>query len=147
MLSAIPYLSALPATRLIPALSAFYMLMTFGITAALSVGGQAMARPEGLDKSNPREHLNQMRGLPQRLRSAHMNLVENFSAFALAAAFAQILAPADKQIGSLLILHVLLKCGVFYPAYLMDLPGLRGPAHLVSTGAVVNVCWILAFVV
>jgi uncharacterized MAPEG superfamily protein len=85
----------IPHDRLIPVISALYVFFTFGATGAFSAAGQAMARPTGLDNSNPREHLHQLRGLPNRLRSAHYNLLENFSGFALAAGLTQTLAPTN----------------------------------------------------
>ncbi|KAK5212361.1 hypothetical protein LTR41_002603 [Exophiala xenobiotica] len=95
----------IPHDRLIPAISALYVFFTFGATGAFSAAGQAMARPTGLDNRNPRESLHQLRGLPNRLRSAHYNLLENFSGFALAAGLTQTLAPTNAQLINLLGLH------------------------------------------
>lgn len=136
--------SSVPADRIIPALSTVYIFWTFGASGAFSAAGQAMSRPAGLDDRNPREFIGSMRGMPQRLRSAHYNLMENFPGFALAAALAQALAPHDQQIANLLGLHVLLKLFVYYPAYLADVPPPRTLAHVMATAAVINVCWRLA---
>jgi uncharacterized MAPEG superfamily protein len=104
-----------------------------------------MSQQKGLgSNSNPRELVSQMRGFPQRLRSAHLHLMENFAGFAVAAALAQVLAPMDRQVANLLGLHVFLKVGVHYPAYLADVPPPRTFAHIAATAALVNVCWRLA---
>jgi uncharacterized MAPEG superfamily protein len=66
-----------------------------------------MSREGGLPDNNPREFVPAMRGVCQRLRSAHYNLMENFGGFALAAALAQTLAPGDRQVVNLLGLYVL----------------------------------------
>ncbi|KAJ9606304.1 hypothetical protein H2200_009265 [Cladophialophora chaetospira] len=139
-----PGLSTTTPARTIPALSALYVFFTFGASGVFSVAGQAMSRQSGLDDSNPREFVTQMRGLPQRLRSAHLHLMENFAGFALAAALAQTLAPGDRQVVNLLGLHVLLKCAVHYPAYLANVPPVRTLAHVAATASVINVLWRLA---
>ncbi|KAK6837917.1 hypothetical protein PG987_006198 [Apiospora arundinis] len=130
--------------RAIPALSALYLFATYGASGALSVAGQSMARPEGVDPSHPRAHLDALEGLPLRLRSAHYGLLENFPAFALAAALAQTLSPGDPHVVGLLGLHVVAKVFVYYPAYLADVPIVRGLSHVLATSAVINVCWRLA---
>jgi uncharacterized MAPEG superfamily protein len=135
---------SIPSDRIIPALSALYVFWTFGGSGAISSAGQAMSREEGLDINHPRKHISQMSGLPLRLRSAHYALVENFPAFALAAALAQVLAPRDAQIVNLLGLHVLSKVFVHYPTYLLDVAPPRTVAHILATASVVNVCWKLA---
>ncbi|KAF3031570.1 hypothetical protein E8E11_000862 [Didymella keratinophila] len=130
--------------RAIPALSALYLFWTFGVSGAASAAGQAMAREEGLDNDHPRKHIHKLDGLPLRLRSAHYALMENFPAFALAAALAQILAPNDAQIVNLLGFHVIAKLHVHYPAYLTNIALPRTLAHISATSALVNVCWRLA---
>ena len=130
--------------RMIPALSALYVFAAYGASGALSVAGQAMARPEGADPSHPRRHLDALEGLPLRLHSAHYGLMENFPAFALAAALAQALSPADSHVVGLLGLHVLAKVFVYYPAYLANVPALRGLTHILGNAAAINVCWRLA---
>jgi uncharacterized MAPEG superfamily protein len=130
--------------RAVPALSALYVFWTFGATGAFSAAGQAMARPAGLDNSNPRQYIHKMRGLPNRLRSAHYNTLENFAGFAVAACLAQTLAPTNRQILNLLGLHVLAKVFVYYPAYLLDVPPPRTLSHVLATASVINVCWRLA---
>ncbi|KAK8022413.1 hypothetical protein PG993_013180 [Apiospora rasikravindrae] len=132
--------------RMIPALSALYLFVSYGASGALSLAGQAMARPEGegVDASHPRRHVNDLEGFPLRLRSAHYGLLENFPAFALAAALAQTLRPGDPHMVGLLGLHVVGKVFVYYPAYLADVPALRGVSHILAMAAVINVCWRLA---
>jgi uncharacterized MAPEG superfamily protein len=67
-----------------------------------------------------------------------------FTAFALAAALAQILAPNDAQIVNLLGYHVMAKLLVHYPAYVGNVAVPRTLAHISATSALVNVCWCLA---
>ncbi|CAF9919354.1 MAG: hypothetical protein GOMPHAMPRED_001757 [Gomphillus americanus] len=136
--------SSMTSGRAIPALSAIYLFWTFGASGAASAAGQAMAREEGLDNNHPRKHTNNLNGLPLRLRSAHYALMENFPAFALAAALAQIIAPADVQVANLLTYHVIAKLLVHYPAYLANLALPRTLAHISATSALINVCWRLA---
>ena len=132
------------AGRTIPALSALYIFMTFGASGAFSAAGQAMGRKEGLDDNEPRKFVQDLTGMPYRLRSAHYGLLENFSGFALAAGLAQALAPRDQQITNLLGLHVLLKVIVYYGSYLGNIPPPRTLSHVLATSAVMNVCYRLA---
>ncbi|KNG51177.1 membrane protein [Stemphylium lycopersici] len=136
--------ASITSGRAIPALSALYLFWTFGASGALSAAGQAMGRTEGLDNDHPRKHIHELDGLPLRLRSAHYALMENFPAFALAAALSQVLAPNDAQIVNLLGFHVMAKLMVHYPAYLGNVAVPRSVAHLSATAALVNVCWRLA---
>ncbi|KAF2762529.1 hypothetical protein EJ05DRAFT_534070 [Pseudovirgaria hyperparasitica] len=136
--------NTLTSDRTIPALSALYMFLTFGATGAVSAAGQAMSRSEGLDNNHPRQHLNDMRGLPLRMRSAHLGLLENFAGYALAAALTQSLAPGNKELINLLGLHVLLKLGVYYPAYLLNIGPPRTFAHVIATSSIVSALWKLA---
>lgn len=128
----------------IPALAALYLFVSHGATGALSGAGQAMARREGLDRSHSRRHLGRLAGLPLRLYSAHQNLLETFPAWALGAALTQALRPGDAHLVGLLGLHVLAKVFVYYPAYLADVPAVRGATHLFANAAAINVCWKLA---
>ncbi|EUC33464.1 hypothetical protein COCVIDRAFT_107464 [Bipolaris victoriae FI3] len=130
--------------RAIPALATLYLFWTFGASGALSAAGQAMGRREGFDNDHPRKYVHQLEGLPLRLRSAHYALMENFPAFALAAALAQIMAPNDAQIVNLLGFHVMAKLMVHYPAYVGNVALPRTFAHISATAALVNVCWRLA---
>ncbi|KAK7937835.1 uncharacterized protein PG986_014703 [Apiospora aurea] len=145
--------------RMIPALSALYLFATYGASGALSLAGQAMARPTGSGSgagagadadaaadaaSHPRRHVHELEGVPLRLRSAHYGLLENLAAYGLAAALAQTVSPADPHLVGLLGLHVVGKVFVYYPAYLADVPALRGLSHILATAAVINVCWRLA---
>ncbi|RMZ84774.1 hypothetical protein DV737_g934, partial [Chaetothyriales sp. CBS 132003] len=132
------------ADRTIPALTALYTFVTFVGTAVLSVAGQAMSRAEQFDNNHPRKHVNNLDGLPLRLRSAHYGLLEQFPSFAVAASLAQILAPQNQQITNLLGLNVLLKVVGFYVAYVANLAPLRTVSHIVGTSAVVNVLLRLA---
>lgn len=74
--------------RAIPALTLVYAIWTFAGSGAISVAGQAMSRSEGLDNNHPREHRQNMKGLPLRLMSAHHSLMEIFPLFASAACLA-----------------------------------------------------------
>lgn len=130
--------------RAVPALAALYLFWTFGVSGACSAAGQAMARQEGLDSSAPRQYLNQMRGLPLRLFSAHSNLMETFPSFAVAAALTQALAPNNQVLVNLLGFHVIAKVFVFYPMYLLDVPPPRTFSHIFGISSVLNVCWQLA---
>lgn len=130
--------------RAIPALSALYIFWTFGASGALSAAGQAMARPEGLDNDHPRKHVNNLEGLPLRMRSAHYGLLENFPAFALAAALSQLLAPNNREVVNLLGFHIIAKLFVYYPCYLFGISLPRTFSHVAATAAVINVCWKLA---
>lgn len=130
--------------RVIPALSTLYIFWTFGASGAVSAAGQAMARPEGLDNDHPRKHINSMGGLPLRMRSAHYGLMENFPAFALAAALAQLLAPKNREITNLLGYHVIAKLLIYYPCYLLGIAPPRTLSHLSANAAIINVCWRLA---
>jgi hypothetical protein len=75
--------NSITSGRAIPALSALYLFWTFGPSGAASAAGQAMAREEGLDNDHPRKHINELDGLPLRLRSAHYALMENFPGMCL----------------------------------------------------------------
>lgn len=46
--------------------------------------------------------------------------MENFPAFALAAALTQVLAPSNQEVVNLLGFHVLAKLFVHYPAYIFN---------------------------
>lgn len=128
---------------MITAIALIYATWTFAGSAAISVAGQAMSRPEGLDNNHPREHRQNMRGLPLRLMSAHHSLVENFPLFASAACLAQSLSRGDQQILNLLGFHVLLKVFVFYPSYVFNISPARSLSHLLSTAAIIRVFWLL----
>lgn len=130
--------------RIIPALSALYVFMTFGASGAISAAGQAMGRPEGLDDNEPRKYINMLEGLPLRMRSAHYGLMENFPAFALAAALAQVLAPNDREVVNLLGFHVIAKMFIYYPCYLFGIAPPRTLSHVTANAAMINVCWRLA---
>lgn len=139
---------SIPPNRVIPAMSAIYIFWTFAGSGAISAAGQAASRKEGLDDNEPRKFVNDMVGLPLRMRSAHYNLMEMFSGFALVAALAQALAPKNQQVLNLLGLHVLMKCFVYYPSYypsyLLNLGPPRSLGHLIATGSIINVAWRLA---
>ena len=129
---------------MIPALALVYAIWTFAASAAISVAGQAMSRPEGHDNSHPRKHRQSMTGLPLRLMSAHHSLMESFPLFASAASLAQGLAPGEQEMVNLLGLHVLLKVFIFYPAYVFNVSPVRSLSHLLSTAAILRVLWMLA---
>jgi uncharacterized MAPEG superfamily protein len=103
-----------------------------------------MARQAGLDSNTPRQHLSQMTGLPLRLYSAHINLMETFPSFAVAAGLTQALAPNNQILITLLGVHVMAKVFVYYPMYLLDVPPPRTLSHICAVSSVLNVCWRLA---
>ena len=86
-------------------------------------------------------HTQQKEVLP-RLESKDLTHV--CTAFALAAALAQIVAPTDAQVVNLLGFHVIAKLMVHYPAYLSNIALPRTFAHISATAALLNVCWRLA---
>lgn len=128
----------------IPALTAVYIAVTYALSGAASVGGVAAASPNGRDNNHPRAQEANLKGLPLRLKSAHMNLVEMFPGFAITAALAATMAPTDQQVINLLGLHVLAKVALYYPAYLANIDGARSLGHLLATSSVINVAWRLA---
>ncbi|CAI7604142.1 unnamed protein product [Penicillium glandicola] len=130
--------------RAIPALTVLYAFWTFAGSSALSGAAQAMSRAQGLDSDHPRKHRANMEGLPLRLMSAHLSLMENFPLFAAGACLAQVLAPDDQQILNLLGLHVLLKVFVYYPSYVAGYAPPRSLSHLLSISTVIRVFWQLA---
>ena len=100
----------LSPTQQIPALAALYTFVAFGASGAFSAAGQAMGRAEGLDNNNPRKHVGALDGMPARLRAAHLNLMENFPGWAVAASLTMAMGRGgDRQLVDLLGLHVLLK--------------------------------------
>ena len=133
-----------PQDRVIPAISALYAYWAFAGSGALSVAAQGMARKEGFDNNHPRAHQSDLRGLPLRLRSAHLNLIEHFPAFAIAAALQQAINPRDQHGINMLAMSVFLKVFVFYASYLADLAPPRSLSHLLATSSVLGVCWRLA---
>ena len=66
------------------------------------------------------------------------------TAFALAAALTQLMAPDDAQVVNLLGLHVMTKLLVYYPAYVGNVAVPRSVAHIGATSALVNGVWRLA---
>lgn len=130
--------------RAIPAISVLYVFWTFGASGALSAAGQAMGRKEGLDPCHPRKFVGELSGLPLRMFSAHQGLMENFGAFALAAALAQYLAPNDREIINLIGYNALIKLFVYYPCYVFNIGLPRTLSHVSANAAVMNVLWRLA---
>jgi uncharacterized MAPEG superfamily protein len=138
-----------PTLARIPALAALYTFATFGASGAFSAAGQAMSRPEGLDNNEPRRHTQDMEGMPYRLRAAHLNLMENFPGWAVAAALTASMASGlgreeQEVLTGLLGFHVFLKLFIYYPAYLLNFPPPRTLAHVMATASVINVCWRIA---
>ncbi|TVY62930.1 hypothetical protein LSUE1_G007632 [Lachnellula suecica] len=144
LLALIPGSNSIAPDRVIPALSAVYIFWTFAATGAASAAALGAGNKGALDNNHPRQHINSLRGLPLRMRSAHYNILEMFPGFALAAALAQVTAPANQNVINLLGLHVLLKTVVYYPAYVFDIAPLRSLAHVGATASVINVAWKLA---
>lgn len=104
--------SRVAQTGKIAALGTLYMAVTYAFSGAGSAAGVAASDEEGRDNKEPRKQVANLKGLPLRLYSAHYNLMEMFPGFALTAALAQAMAPADQSLINLLGLHVLAKCFV-----------------------------------
>jgi len=136
--------TSLPPSATLPALTAVYIAVTYAFTGGASVAAVTAGNPKGRDNKAPRANETNLKGLPLRMKSAHMNLVEMFPGFAVTAALAAALAPQDQQIINLLGLHVLAKVGVYYPMYLLNLDTPRSLSHVVATSSVINVAWRLA---
>nr|POE93293.1 hypothetical protein CFP56_19305 [Quercus suber]POF19560.1 hypothetical protein CFP56_76639 [Quercus suber] len=136
--------STVAQTGKIAALSTLYITVTFALSGAASVGGQAASRKQGLNNKHPRANTANLRGLPLRLYSAHYNLMEMFPGFALTAALAQTIAPGDQGLINLLGLHVLAKVFLYYPSYIFNVDATRSLAHLLATASVINVALKLA---
>ncbi|CZT23341.1 uncharacterized protein RCC_09054 [Ramularia collo-cygni] len=127
----------------IAALAALYASVTFAISGATSVAGQAAGNPQPYDNKHPRANINNLTGLPLRLYSAHHQLIEHFPGWAIAAALAQAIAPGDQHIINLLGLHVIAKVLVFFPAYVMNVDAPRSLGHLAATSSMLNVLFQL----
>lgn len=72
-----------------------------------------MGNEKGRDNKEPRAQVQNLRGLPLRLHSAHYNMLEKFPGFALSAALAQAMAPGEQSLINLLGLHVISKVFVY----------------------------------
>lgn len=84
-------------------------------------------------------------GKPLYIRAIHLNTLESFGSFAVAACLAQSIEPTNAEVVNLLVLHVLLKVFVYVPAYWFGIVQLRGLSHFGSLMASALVCWKLAF--
>ncbi|CAL3963480.1 unnamed protein product [Diplocarpon coronariae] len=135
LLAAIPGTPPVTPACTIPALSAFHIFYNFAATGAASTAGLKASREEGLDNTHARKDVNNITGLPPRLRSAHNNTMEAFPGF---------LVPANQTLINLLGLHDLPKSFVQHPAYIVDIAPLRSVAHFVATASVINVAWQVA---
>ncbi|MCJ1447716.1 MAG: hypothetical protein MMC23_008227 [Stictis urceolatum] len=140
----LPGAATVSSDRLIPAMTAVYAFFTFAATGAFSAAGVAAAHEEGMDMNSPRSQVNNLRGLPLRLRSAHYNLMEMFPGFAVTAALAQAIAPGNQQLINLLGLHVVSKTTLYYGSYLLNIAPTRTLAHVLATGSIINVAYLLA---
>ena len=105
--------SKVSQTQKIAALSTLYIFSTYALSGAGSAAALAAGNKEGRDQSHPRAQVQNLRGLPLRLHSAHCNLLEKFGGFGLSAALAQIMAPGDQTLINLLGLHVISKVLVY----------------------------------
>ena len=101
--------SKVSQTSKIAALSTLYICTTYALSGAGSGAGVAAGNREGRDNDHPRLQVQNLRGLPLRLHSAHCNMMEKFPSFALTAALAQAMAPGDHTLINLLGLHVIMK--------------------------------------
>lgn len=101
--------SRVSQSKKIASLSALYLYITYAFSGTASATGVNAGTKEGRDHSKPRTQVQNLKGLPLRLHSAHYNLLENFGGFALSAALTQSMAPADQTLINLLGLHVLSK--------------------------------------
>ena len=101
--------SSVAQTGKIAALGALYVTVTYAISGAGSAAGTASGNEEGRDNDHPRSQVQNLKGLPLRLHSAHYNLMEMFPGWAISAALAQAMAPGDQTLINLLGLHVLSK--------------------------------------
>lgn len=101
--------STVSQTGKIAALGALYVTVTYAISGAGSAAGAAAGTEGGRDNNHPRAQVQNLRGLPLRLYSAHYNLMEMFPGWAIGAALAQTMAPGDQTLINLLGLHVLSK--------------------------------------
>ncbi|EMD00310.1 hypothetical protein BAUCODRAFT_372995 [Baudoinia panamericana UAMH 10762] len=131
--------SRVAQTGKIAALSTLYITMTYALSGAGAAAGVDAGNKEGRDNNYPRAQVANLRGLPLRLHSAHYNLMEMFGGFGLTAALAQAVAPTDQTVVNLLGLHVLSKCFLYYPSYLMNVGPSRSLAHVLATASVINV--------
>lgn len=93
----------------IAALSALYLTMTYAFSGAAGAAGVDAGNKEGRDNNYPRPQVQNLKGLPLRLHSAHYHMMEKFPGFVLAAALAQSMAPGDQGLINLLGLHVISK--------------------------------------
>lgn len=131
--------SKVAQTGKIAALSTLYIVVTYAVSGSGSAAGVDAGNVEGRDHSHPRAQVQNLKGLPLRLHSAHYNLMEMFPGFALAAALTQTMAPGDQTLINLLGLHVLSKVFVHYPCYLCNAGLPRTISHILATASVINV--------
>jgi uncharacterized MAPEG superfamily protein len=131
-------------TRVVVALGLVYTLATYIGSSILSVTGQAMGNPSGYKNSEPRVYRYQLRGLPGRFVAANDALLDSYPSFVLAVMLhLTVPAPASIKAHNLnrLALHVILKCFIYYPAYLFDISPLRTISHITSVGCLVGLMW------
>ncbi|KAK3111183.1 hypothetical protein LTR53_013819 [Teratosphaeriaceae sp. CCFEE 6253] len=126
-------------TGKIAALSTLYIAVTYAFSGAASAAGVDAGNEEGRDNNYPRAQVQNLKGLPLRLHSAHYNLMEMFPGFAVTAGLAQAMAPGDQTLINLLGLHVLSKVFLYYPAYIFNVGTPRTLAHILATASVINV--------
>ncbi|QIX00747.1 hypothetical protein AMS68_006264 [Peltaster fructicola] len=121
------------------ALAAGYTISTYAFGGAFSAAAIDAGNEEGRNNEVPRKQVSNLTGLPLRLHSLAAQTIENFPAFALAAALTQAIAPRDTELINLLGLHVLTKIFVYGPAYIANVGPLRTVAHIIATSSVVAV--------
>jgi len=116
-INALFFRTVAPAGKL-AALSTLYFIGTYVFAAAGSVSGLASGHKDGRSNAQPRAHISELTGLPLRLYSAHVHMMEHLAGFALMAGLAAGRTPsadplantlAGREVVALLGMHVLLK--------------------------------------
>ncbi|MCJ1356734.1 MAG: hypothetical protein MMC33_006729 [Icmadophila ericetorum] len=143
MINLVPGFGNLATERTVPALAAIYFFVAFIGSSSLSAAGLAATTKE-MDLNHPRAQQASLSGLPLRLKSAHLNMVENFPAFALSAALVHTIAPTNQHLINLLGFFVLNKTFVYWPAYVTNVAPARSASHLVSMASLLQVFYLLA---
>lgn len=97
-------------TSTIAALSTLYATVTFALSGVASVAGVDAAHAGGRDNLLPRAQERDLKGLPLRLKSAHLHLLEMFGGYVLAVVLAlgQGSQP-EPVVVNLLGMHVIAK--------------------------------------
>ena len=110
-------------------LIAFAMIYTPRFMAA----GAQMRMPGGFNYGYSRDQQTELKGLPRRAQAAHLNGVEGFAPFAVAALMAQQAAPGSALVGQLALGYAATRV-VFVICYLADLNPWRTVVWLAGLG-------------